>query len=193
MYAVIKTGGKQHRVTEGEMLSVEKIEAEEGRLVDFDQVLLIENGDDIQVGAPILSGAVVRAEVVENYKDKKIIVFKKKRRKGYKKTRGHRQHLTKIRVEKIIPDISLLSEEERAASIPAVEVVEKKAAPVTAAKTRKSPAPAAKKAKTAPKKTETSPSEKKAVEKPAAKKAAKPRAVKTAAKTTAKPAKKTQE
>ena len=189
MYAVIKTGGKQHRVTEGEMLSVEKIEAEEGRMVDFDQVLLIEDGDDIRVGAPVLSGAVVRAEVVENYKGKKVIVFKKKKRKGYKKTRGHRQHLTKIRVEKIILDVSLLSEEERAASIPAVQVVEKKAAPVTAAKTRKTPAPAAKKAKAAPKKSETASSVKKTTEKPVAKKAAKPRTAKTAAK----PAKKTQE
>jgi len=180
MYAVIKTGGKQHRVTEGELLSVEKIEAEEGRLVDFDQVLLIENGDDIRVGAPVLSGAVVRAAVVENFKDKKVIVFKKKRRKGYKKTRGHRQNLTKIRVEKIIPDVSLLSEEERAASRPATEVVERKTVPAKAAKARKTPAPAAKKAPAAPKK---------AAEKPAAKKAAKPRTAKTAAK----PAKKTQE
>lgn len=194
MYAVIKTGGKQHRVTEGELISIEKIEAEEGQVVDFDQVLLIENGDDIRVGDPVLGGAVVRAEVVENFKDKKIIVFKKKRRKGYKKTRGHRQHLTRIRVDKIIPDLSLLSEKERLAAVPAVE----KAAPAPAVTAKTKPAPAAEDVKKEKPKTkkaaaetaaEKPAAEKAKAEKPAAKKAAKPRTAKTAAK----PRKKTQE
>lgn len=104
MFAVIKTGGKQYRVKEGDILSVEKLEAEKGQVVDFNQVLLLEDGENIQVGQPYLDGAVVRAEVIENYKDEKVIIFKKKRRKGYRRKKGHRQLLTKVKISGIYPD-----------------------------------------------------------------------------------------
>lgn len=104
MFAVIKTGGKQYRVKEGDVLSVEKLEAEQGQIINFDQVLLLEDGENIQVGTPYLEKALVKAEVVETYKDDKVIVFKKKRRKGYRRTKGHRQLLTKVKITGIYPD-----------------------------------------------------------------------------------------
>ena len=101
MYAVIKTGGKQYRVQAGDSLSVEKLDVETGEMFNFDQVLLIEDGDKVIVGTPFIENAVVRAEVVENYKDDKVLVFKKKRRKQYRRTRGHRQNETVLRVTAI--------------------------------------------------------------------------------------------
>ncbi|MBC7363259.1 MAG: 50S ribosomal protein L21 [Candidatus Aminicenantes bacterium] len=112
MFAVIKTGGKQYRVKEGDILSVEKLEAEKGQTVDFDQVLLLEDGDSIQVGQPYLDKVVVKAEVIENYKDEKVIVFKKKRRKGYRRKKGHRQLLTKVKITGIYPDSVPVSDEK---------------------------------------------------------------------------------
>jgi large subunit ribosomal protein L21 len=106
MYAVILTGGKQYRVREGDLLSVEKLGVENGHKVDFSQVLLIEDGEGVQLGTPVLENALVRAEVIETYKDEKVLVFKKKRRKQFRRTRGHRQQLTRVRVEGIFPDKS---------------------------------------------------------------------------------------
>lgn len=105
MYAVIRTGGKQYRVREGDILHVEKLDTEEGQKVVFDDVLLIEDGEKILVGTPLVEKAQVRAEVIENFKDKKVIVFKKKRRKQYKKKRGHRQELTRVKIEEIISEL----------------------------------------------------------------------------------------
>jgi large subunit ribosomal protein L21 len=102
MFAVIKTGGKQYKVQEGEILQVEKLNIEKDKKVKFNEVLLIEDGDKAQIGTPFVKNAVVEAVVVENFKDKKVIVFKKKRRKQYRKTRGHRQELTKIKIEEIV-------------------------------------------------------------------------------------------
>jgi len=102
MFAVIKTGGKQYKVQEGEILQVEKLNIEKGKKFKFEEVLLIEDGDKTQIGTPFVKNAVVEALVVENFKDKKVIVFKKKRRKQYRKTRGHRQELTKIKIEGIV-------------------------------------------------------------------------------------------
>jgi len=102
MFAVIKTGGKQYKVQEEEILQVEKLNIEKGKKVKFEEVLLIEDGDMTQIGTPFVKNAVVDAVVVENFKDKKVIVFKKKRRKQYRKTRGHRQELTKIKIEEIV-------------------------------------------------------------------------------------------
>ncbi len=102
MFAVIKTGGKQYKVQEGEILQVEKLNIEKGKKVRFDEVLLIEDVDKAQIGTPFVKDAVVEAVVVENFKDKKVIVFKKKRRKQYRKTKGHRQELTKIQIERIV-------------------------------------------------------------------------------------------
>ena len=107
MYAVIKTGGKQYRVKEGDLLEIDKLGAEKGRKVIFDRVLLIEDEGRVLVGTPVVENAVVRAEVVENFKGEKVLIFKKKRRKQYRRTKGHRQELTKVRIEKIYPDGTL--------------------------------------------------------------------------------------
>ena len=93
MYAVIVTGGKQYKVSEGDTLFVEKIEAEEGSAVTFDQVLMVGEGEDVKVGAPTVAGATVEA--------KKIYVFKMKRKKNERKKKGHRQPFTKVEITKI--------------------------------------------------------------------------------------------
>ncbi len=101
MYAVIKTGGKQHRVTEGEILSVEKLTGAKGDEVIFDQVLMVGGDEDTRIGRPTVAGAQVVGEIVNQVKGPKINVFKMKRRKGYKKKTGHRQELTRMRIKKI--------------------------------------------------------------------------------------------
>jgi len=126
MFAVIKTGGKQYKVQVGDILHIEKLTVEEGQKLTFDQVLLIEDNGKTLIGTPFIEDALVRAEVVENFKDKKVIVFKKKRRKQYKKKRGHRQELTRIKVEEIIPSAKAAPKREPAR---AAEKAEKKAAP----------------------------------------------------------------
>lgn len=100
-YAVIRTGGKQYRVTQGELLRVESLPGEVGNDIMFSEVLLTSAEGAIQVGAPLVPGASVTARVVEHGKEKKIIVFKKKRRKGYRRKRGHRQHFTAVQVKSI--------------------------------------------------------------------------------------------
>jgi large subunit ribosomal protein L21 len=98
MYAIIKTGGKQYRVAEGETLRVEKLNVEgENNTVKFDQVLLV-GGDEIKIGTPMVEGASVDAEILRQGRAKKIIVFKKKRRKGYHKKQGHRQAFTEVKI-----------------------------------------------------------------------------------------------
>ena len=99
MYAIIKTGGKQYRVTEGDTLRVEKLDAESGS-VTFDQVLLV-GGDQVKIGKPLVAGASVSADVLRQGRAKKIIVFKKKRRKGYHKKQGHRQAYTEVKITQI--------------------------------------------------------------------------------------------
>ena len=101
MYAVFKTGGKQFRAEPGVKLRVPSLEAEEGSTVSFEDVLLTADGDKIAVGQPLISGAKVTAEVIRHGKDRKIIVFKRKRRKGYRKKQGHRQKFTEIRIDEI--------------------------------------------------------------------------------------------
>lgn len=98
MYAVIKTGGKQYRVAEGDVLRVEKLEAEAGAAVAFDQVLMIADGDDVKLGSPLLGGGKVSAEVVAHGRNRKIEVIKFKRRKNYHRKHGHRQHYTEIKI-----------------------------------------------------------------------------------------------
>jgi large subunit ribosomal protein L21 len=101
MYAVIKTGGKQFRAEPGKRIRVPSLEAEAGETVTFDQVLLASDGDDVKVGAPSVDGASVTAEVLMHGRDKKVIVFKRKRRKGYRKKAGHRQGFTEIRIDEV--------------------------------------------------------------------------------------------
>jgi large subunit ribosomal protein L21 len=100
MYAVIKTGGKQYKVEEGDRIQIEKLEAETGGTVTFDDVLFI-GGDEYKLGEPTLAGATVTATIVRQLRAKKIIVFKMKRRKGYHKKQGHRQYLTEVSITKI--------------------------------------------------------------------------------------------
>ena len=101
MYAVIKTGGKQYRVRPGDVLVVEKLAGEPGEAVAFDQVLMVGEGDAVTVGAPIVEGASVSATLIETRKGEKIKIFKKIRRQGYRRTRGHRQHESVLRVTAI--------------------------------------------------------------------------------------------
>lgn len=98
MYAVIKTGGKQYRVAKDDVLIIEKLEAEPGATVEFNEVLLVGEGESVKVGTPVLSGAKVTAELVEQTRGPKVIAFKKRRRKNSRRKRGHRQDLTKVRI-----------------------------------------------------------------------------------------------
>lgn len=98
MYAVIETGGKQYRVAEGDTLYVEKLEGDVGDPVSFDRVLLVADGENISVGTPVVSGAEVTGEIVGHGRDKKVIVFKFKRRKDYRRRNGHRQAFTAVRI-----------------------------------------------------------------------------------------------
>jgi large subunit ribosomal protein L21 len=100
MYAVIKTGGKQYKVEEGDTIRVEKLAGDKGDTITFDSILLI-GGDEYVVGSPTVNGAQVNAQVVRQLKDKKIIVFKMKRRKRYHRKQGHRQELTELRITSI--------------------------------------------------------------------------------------------
>lgn len=97
MYAVIKTGGKQYKVAEGDLLKIEKIEGAVGDSVEFDQVPMV-GGDDVKVGTPLVDAAKVKAQIVEQGKAKKIRVFHMKRRKTYRKVFGHRQPLTRLKI-----------------------------------------------------------------------------------------------
>lgn len=101
MYAVIKTGGKQYRVTPGEKLKIEQVQAEVGATIMLDHVLMVADGEAVQVGTPTLAGAKVSATVVAHGRGPKIRIFKMRRRKHYQKTQGHRQNYTEIRVDAI--------------------------------------------------------------------------------------------
>ena len=99
MYAIIATGGKQYKVSEGDVIKVEKLGVEAGSAYTFDQVLVV-GGEETKVGDPVVAGATVEASVVEDGKDKKVIVYKYKRKTGYHKKQGHRQPYTKVKIEK---------------------------------------------------------------------------------------------
>ena len=101
MYAVIVTGGKQYKVSEGDTLFVEKLDVAEGESVTFDQVLVTGEGENVTVGAPTVAGATVEAKVVKNGRAKKIYVFKMKRKKNERTKKGHRQPFTKVEIKKI--------------------------------------------------------------------------------------------
>jgi len=130
MFAVIKTGGKQYVVKEGDILQIEKLGLEAGRKILLDRVLLIEDGGKTLIGTPVLENAVIRAEILKNLKGEKILVFKKKRTKQFRRTRGHRQLLTEIRIERIIPDKSAVPAEELKLDVKRVEKAAPEAKPV---------------------------------------------------------------
>ncbi len=100
MYAVIATGGKQYKVSEGDVIRVEKLGVEAGETYTFNQVLLV-SGDEMKIGAPFVENATVEADVIDNIKSKKVIVYKYKRKTGYHKKKGHRQQLTAVKITKI--------------------------------------------------------------------------------------------
>ena len=102
MYAIIKTGGKQYRVQSGEQLRVEALTADVGSTVSIDAVLLVGSGDGVKVGAPFVSGAMVRATVLAHGRDDKVRIFKLRRRKHFQKTQGHRQSYTELRIDDIV-------------------------------------------------------------------------------------------
>ena len=101
MHAIIETGGKQYKVTEGDTLFIEKLEAEAGQAITFDKVLAILDGDKATFGTPVVEGAKVDASVVKNGKGKKVVIFKYKPKKGYRLRQGHRQPYTKVEIKKI--------------------------------------------------------------------------------------------
>ena len=151
MYAIVEIAGQQFKVEKDQQVYVHRLENKEGSKVEFDNVLLIDNDGKIKVGAPAISGAKVTAKVVSHLKGDKVVVFKKKRRKGYRVKNGHRQSLTEILIQKI--------EEKAAAKKAPAKKAETKAKP--AAKKTAAKKPAAKKTtkkttakKTAPKKAE---------------------------------------
>ncbi|MBS6105713.1 MULTISPECIES: 50S ribosomal protein L21 [Anaerococcus] len=101
MYAIIKTGGKQYKVSEGDLVRVEKLPYEVGETVEFDEVLLVANDSDVKVGAPTVANAKVSATIEDQNKDKKIIVYKYKPKKMYRKKQGHRQPYTLVKIDSI--------------------------------------------------------------------------------------------
>ena len=139
MFAVIKTGGKQYKVAEGDTITVEKLDAEAGKDVTFDTVLMLGNGDDVTVGAPLVAGASVFGEVEEQTRGEKVIIRKKRQRQTYRRTKGHRQHLTVVTITGISTDgkkpakkAAPKKEAAPKAEAPAAEAPKKEAAPKAA-------------------------------------------------------------
>lgn len=180
MFAVIKTGGKQYRVAQNDVIRVEKLVAEAGDIVELGNVLMVSGEGGSSVGAPFVAGATVAAEVLEQGRGKKIIIFKKKRRQNYRRHNGHRQHETVLRVTEILtdgkkpsktkatPKVAAKPKAPAKAEAPTKETAKKTAPKKAAAKTAAPKKAAAKKA--APKKA--------AAKKPAAKKAGAAKATK---------------
>jgi large subunit ribosomal protein L21 len=146
MFAVIKTGGKQYRVAANDKITIEKLPAEAGATVTFEEVLMVGDGDKATVGTPLVAGATVAGEVVEQTRGDKIFVFKKKRRKHYRRRAGHRQHLTVVKITDILTDGAKKAAPKAAAKAKAEkEGAVAAAAPAAEAKTE-AEKPAAKKA-----------------------------------------------
>lgn len=102
MYAIVEIAGQQFKVEQGQKLYVHRLEAERGSVVEFDKVLLVDNNGSVTIGAPVISGAKVVAEVVSHVKGEKVLVFHKKRRKCYRKLNGHRQFFTELKVNEVV-------------------------------------------------------------------------------------------
>lgn len=181
MYAIIEAGGKQYRVSEGDLIDVERQSGEVGQAVDFQEVLLVGDQENIHVGTPAIAGARVAGTIAEQGKEAKIIVFKFKRRKKYRRKQGHRQLFTRVRIDQIEWDGKKV-QKPKAEKIKKTVTKEKEAKEAVA----KVPAKAAKKKAV---KKAAAPAKKKAVKAPA--KASKKAAPKAAKKKTTKSAKKT--
>ncbi len=151
MFAVVKTGGKQYRVSEGDVIKVEKLDGEVGTAITLDQVLMVGDENGVKVGEPLIEGTAVTANVLEQKKDKKIVIFKKKRRHNYRRKKGHRQEITVLRVTAIGKATAKKAAAPKAAPKKAEAKTEAKteakAAPAKKAPAKKAPAkkPAAKK------------------------------------------------
>ncbi len=168
MYAIVEIAGQQFKVAKDQKVFVHRLEEKEGSKITFDKVLLLDDGT-VTIGAPVIENAVVTAKILDHLKGDKVVVFKKKRRKGYKVKNGHRQYLTQIQIEGISIKAPVKKSAAKSAEAPAekVEVAKKVAAPKTAAKKVAAPKAAAKKV-AAPKAA----AKKEAAPKAAAKKAA---------------------
>jgi len=181
MYAVVKTGGKQYRVARNDVIIVERLAAEAGADIELDQVLLLNDGKDTMIGTPLVEGARVAATVLDQSRADKIIVFKKKRRKDYRRTRGHRQLVTVLRITGILGKGQKPSAAKAKAPVKAKDDEAPAAAEATAAPEKPAKTAAPKKAparKAAPEKT----SETKSAKKPAATAKAAPKKPAAAAK-----------
>ncbi|PCJ24256.1 MAG: 50S ribosomal protein L21 [Flavobacteriales bacterium] len=169
MYAIVEIAGQQFKIEKDQQIFVHRLEGKEGEKVSFDNVLLIDNKGKINVGAPVITGANVSAKILEHLKDDKVIVFKKKRRKGYKVKNGHRQYLTKIQIETISEKGGAKPVAKKTEPKAEVKVKAPKAATKTTAKKETSTkAPVAKKPaakKAAPKATAKKPAAKKTTKK----------------------------
>jgi large subunit ribosomal protein L21 len=164
MFAVIKTGGKQYKVAANDLVRIEKIAGDAGDAVTFENVLMVGADADVTLGAPLVDGALVAGEVVEQFRDKKVIIFKKKRRQGYRRKNGHRQELTLVRITEILTGGAKPSGKKSAPKKAAAKAEDAKADTTTDAKADDANAPA----KQAPAKKDDT----EAKAKPAAKKAA---------------------
>jgi large subunit ribosomal protein L21 len=102
MYAVVKTGGKQYRVSPGDSIDVEKLPHEVGEQIELDQVLLVSNGSGAKIGQPLVEGAVVKATVTRQVRGRKVVIFKYRPSKRYRRKKGHRQHYTRLRIDEIV-------------------------------------------------------------------------------------------
>lgn len=178
MYAVVEIAGQQFKVAKDQRLYVHRLNAKEGDSVDFDNVLLVDNGGKVNVGAPAISGARVTAKVLGHLKGDKVIVFKKKRRKGFQKSNGHRQYLTQIEIQQILESGAKAKAKDEKPAAKAEPKAEAKAAPkakeTTAAKKEAKAEPKAK--SSAKSETKAEPKAEKKAEKKAPAKKVEPKA-----------------
>jgi large subunit ribosomal protein L21 len=152
MYAVIKTGGKQYRVQAGDVLVVEKLDGEAGAEIAFNEVLMVGEGADVTVGAPLVEGAVVNATLIETRKGEKVKIFKKIRRQGYRRTRGHRQQESVLRVTSVAAGKGQEDKWDGQVDLTTKAVLDARARNLkSVAEAAAAPAPAPKAAKAAPK------------------------------------------
>jgi len=183
MFAVIRTGGKQYRVAPNDIVEIERIAGESGDIIELGEVLLLGGDSGPKTGSPTIAGALVAAELVEQTRGDKIIVFKKKRRKGYRRTRGHRQDLTMLRITEILTDGKKPSQTKVARPEPKKTEAKKTEAKKPEAKKPEAKKPEAKKPeaqKADAKKAAAKPAKKPAAKKPAPTKKAAPAAKKAA-------------